>query len=163
MSQPATVRAMPDPTAVEQQNQLFDLYNDWPGDEDPDDDPEFVAQAREIMGLPPLEGDEPVAQIDALVPLARKRAVNLVREAAVFDRERLHHYWTRDPEGLAKWVGHLHEWTALRDHLIKFVGPERADRMASEWFHEVKGFWPGSDLHRVEHGKPPRGHRIGPG
>ena len=76
--------------------------------------------------------------------------------------DQLHHYWTHG-EGLAKWLGHPHEWTALRDHLAKYVGPERAARMATEWFHEVKGFYPGSDLHRVEHGKPPRGHRVGPG
>lgn len=94
------------------------------------------------------------------------RAVDLVRVAReavdIPDRERLHHYWTRG-EGLRKWLGHPHEWTALRNHLLKYVGPGRAERMASEWFHEVKGFWPGSDLHRVEHGKPPRGDRIGPG
>lgn len=30
------------------------LYASWPGDDDPDDDPEFVRRAREIMGEPPL-------------------------------------------------------------------------------------------------------------
>lgn len=49
-------RAHPDPEAVRRQNELFDLYANWPGDDDPDDDPEFVAAAREIMGLPPLPG-----------------------------------------------------------------------------------------------------------
>lgn len=88
-------------------------------------------------------------------------AVALVREA--IDRERLHHYWTRDPEGLAKWADHPHPWTALYRHLRKHVGSERAKRMASEWFHERFGYWPGSDLNRVAHGKPPRGKRIGPG
>ncbi len=47
-------RAYPDPDAVRRQNELFDLYNNWPGDGDPDDDPDFVDAAREIMGLPPL-------------------------------------------------------------------------------------------------------------
>jgi len=58
------------------------------------------------------------------------------------DDQQLHHYWTRG-EGLAKWADHPHPWTALRDHLIKYVGPGRAERMASEWFHEVFGIWPG--------------------
>jgi hypothetical protein len=71
-------------------------------------------------------------------------------------------YWTTG-KGLGEWLGHPHEWTTLRNHLLKYVGPERADRIAAEWFHLVKGFWPGSDLHRVEHGKPPRGKLIGPG
>lgn len=50
----ATSRTAANPDLVRRQNELFDLYNSWPGDGDPDDDPEFVAQAREIMGLPPL-------------------------------------------------------------------------------------------------------------
>jgi hypothetical protein len=33
---------------------LADLYNNWPGEGDPDDDPDYVRQAREIMGEPPL-------------------------------------------------------------------------------------------------------------
>jgi hypothetical protein len=55
-----TVTGTPDPTVVQRQNQLSDLYTrfavqyqDEP-DYDPDDDPDFVRQARQIMGLPPL-------------------------------------------------------------------------------------------------------------
>lgn len=59
-----------------------------------------------------------------------------------FDREQLHHYWTRG-EGLAKWSTHPHPWTALYHHLAKYVGSARAKRMASQWFHEVFGLWPG--------------------
>ena len=40
---------------IRRHNALADLYNTWPGDEDPDDDPEFVRRSREIMGEPPLE------------------------------------------------------------------------------------------------------------
>jgi hypothetical protein len=76
--------------------------------------------------------------------------------------DQLHHYWTRG-EGLAKWRTKPHPWTTLYHHLVKYVNPEMAKRMASQWFHEVFGYWPGSDLHRVDSGKPPRGHRIGPG
>ena len=49
-----TGRIAPDPDMVRRQNEVFDLYNAWPGEDDPDDDPEFVARAREIMGEPPL-------------------------------------------------------------------------------------------------------------
>jgi hypothetical protein len=49
-----SARPLPDLALVRRQNRLADLYNNWPGDGDPDDDPDFVAQARQIMGLPPL-------------------------------------------------------------------------------------------------------------
>jgi hypothetical protein len=51
-------------------------------------------------------------------------------------------YWTKDPRGLAKWANHAHPWTALYNHLRKFLGDERAKRVASEWYHLVKGHWP---------------------
>jgi len=57
--------------------------------------------------------------------------------------DELHHYWTKG-EGLAKWVHSAHPWTALYHHLVKHVNPEMAKRMASAWFHEVLGFWPGT-------------------
>lgn len=99
-----------------------------------------------------------------MTPEQRDRELALlgvVRDVNI-DDDTFRRYWTEGP-GLRKWLGHPHEWTALRNHLLKYVGPERADRIASQWFHRVKGFWPGSDLHRVEHGKPPRGHLVGPG
>lgn len=67
------------------------------------------------------------------------------------DRNKLKEYWTRG-EGLAKWAGHPHPWTTLYRHLLKYVGSERAQRMASEWFKEVFGYWPGE-----RKGKNPRG------
>jgi HK97 family phage portal protein len=50
----------------------------------------------------------------------------------------LHEYWTVG-KGRARWS----TWTELYHHLLKYLPPERAKRTASEWFHEVKGFWPG--------------------
>lgn len=79
------------------------------------------------------------------------------------DNDKLHLYWTKDPRGLAKWVESPHPWTSLKNHLAKFVGEERAKRMASDWFFEIFGYRSGSDLNRVTHGKPPRGKVIGPG
>jgi len=75
---------------------------------------------------------------------------------------RLHEYWTKG-EGLAKWAESPKPWTTLRAHLLKFMPAEKATRTASQWFHDVFGFWPGSDLNRVTHGEPPRGHVVGPG
>lgn len=51
-------------------------------------------------------------------------------------------YWTKDPRGLAKWVDKPHPWTALYNHLKKHMPNEMAKRVASEWYHEVKGHWP---------------------
>ncbi len=62
---------------------------------------------------------------------------------AVPDRDKLKHYWTKTAEGLAKWATHPHPWTALYRHLVKYVGRERAQRIASQWFKEVFGIWPG--------------------
>lgn len=51
-------RVQPDPLVVQRQNDLFDLWHDFADahadepDYDPDDDPEFHAEARRIMGLP---------------------------------------------------------------------------------------------------------------
>lgn len=78
------------------------------------------------------------------------------------DAEQLHQYWTRG-EGLAKWAKAADPWTELYHHLLKYLPENEAKRTATEWFHDVFGFYPGSDLNRVTHGKPPRGKRIGPG
>ena len=55
-------RPWPDLDVVRRQNELLDLNSAWteahPG-EDPDDDLEYVAKARRIMGLPPLEEVSP--------------------------------------------------------------------------------------------------------
>ena len=74
--------------------------------------------------------------------------------------DELHHWWVYG-QGRARW----HDWTSLYTQLaaIPEVGPEKAKRFASAWFHERYGFWSGSDLNRVKHGKPPRGHIVGPG
>jgi Protein of unknown function (DUF935) len=72
--------------------------------------------------------------------------------------EQLKHYWLYG-EGAAKWS----TWTELYHHLVKYLNPEMAKRTAAEWFHERYGDWPGSDTNKVRHGKPPRGHRVGPG
>ena len=80
----------------------------------------------------------------------------------VQNTERLKRYWLTGP-GAAKWQGSDHPWTDLYHHLLKYMEPEMAKRTAAQWFHEHFGFWPGSDLNRVTHGKPPKGKVVGPG
>lgn len=72
--------------------------------------------------------------------------------------DQLKRYWIAGP-GRAKWS----TWTELYNHLKKYLGPERAKRVAAQWYHDAVGVWPGADLNRVMHGSPPRGKRIGPG
>lgn len=76
--------------------------------------------------------------------------------------DELHHYWTKG-KGLGKWSGSPKPWTTLVALLTPHVGLARAKVFASRWFIEVFGFAAGSDLNRVTHGKPPRGHKVGPG
>jgi hypothetical protein len=54
----------------------------------------------------------------------------------------LKEYWTKGP-GLAKWATSPHPWTALYHHLLKYLPEAEAKRVASQWFHDVTGMWPG--------------------
>jgi hypothetical protein len=75
--------------------------------------------------------------------------------------ERLKRYWLT--EGLSKWATKPKPWTALVHELEKHVNLDLAKRLATVLFHEHFGYYPGSDLNRVNHGKPPRGKVVGPG
>jgi hypothetical protein len=60
------------------------------------------------------------------------------------DANNLKDYWLHGP-GLKKWATKPHPWTALYHHILKHVGnPERAKRIASQWFHDHFGYWPGA-------------------
>ncbi len=90
-------------------------------------------------------------------------AVRAHSPAGFASTEQLHHYWTAGP-GLAKWAEAPDPWTQLYHHLLKYIpNAGKAKRTAAAWFHDVFHFWPGSDLNRVTHGKPPRGKKVGPG
>lgn len=97
---------------------------------------------------------DPGADYETPPPVAAARSVV---------HNELEHYWTVDPEGLAKWVDTPKPWTSLYRHLKKYLPDEEAKRTAANWFHKRFGFWPGSDLNRVTHGHPPRGRKVGPG
>lgn len=68
--------------------------------------------------------------------------------------DQLKNYWTKDPRGLAKWATSPHPWTALHDHLIKYVGAGFAARLTETYFVIVFGYHSGS-----RKGKNP----VGPG
>lgn len=59
------------------------------------------------------------------------------------DPGQLKRYWL-SKEGLAKWATKPHPWTALYRAILRHVGnPEKAKRIASQWFHDHFGYWPG--------------------
>ena len=62
-------------------------------------------------------------------------------------------YWTKGP-GLAKWVASPHPYTALKNHLRKYLPATYLDNVVAQWFHDTLGIWPGE-----RKGKNP----IGPG
>lgn len=68
--------------------------------------------------------------------------------------DKLRTYWTKSPEGLAKWATSPHPWRTLRSHLIKFVNPDLATRLTETYFVAVFGYHSGS-----RGGKNP----VGPG
>jgi hypothetical protein len=78
------------------------------------------------------------------------------------DAEALHRYWVLGP-GLAKWAKSPHPWTALHQHLSRYLTGDKLDRTTSAWHFEVFHQHPGSDAYRVEHGGKMRGKKIGPG
>ena len=75
---------------------------------------------------------------------------------------RLKAYWLTG-EGLTKWASKPHPWTALRDHLAKHLPLTMATQVATAWYHEHFGYYPGSDAARVARGQKPKGKTIGPG
>lgn len=62
-------------------------------------------------------------------------------------------YWTKGA-GLAKWKTSPTPWRTLYSHLIKHMSKGMAERVTSQWFFEVFGYYSGS-----RKGKNP----VGPG
>lgn len=64
------------------------------------------------------------------------------------DNGELHYYWTKDPEGLAKWADKPHPWTALYNHLKKYIkNPRIAKATTSAWYKDVFGRMPNEGDH----------------
>jgi hypothetical protein len=79
--------------------------------------------------------------------------------------DQLHHFWTQGP-GLARWADSPTPWTTLLANLVEEVKDKPLEvlkKWACRWFIEVFHYAAGSDMNRVTHGHPPRGHNIGPG
>ena len=129
-----------------------------------EDDEDELRDDDELDDEPVDEMDLALEHYEPLDAAARSRALAMraVGHDVTPGHDELHHYWTRGP-GLAKWAGSPKPWTTLVAHLTKYVGPEKAKVFASRWFIEVFHYAAGSDLNRVTHGHPPRGHRVGPG
>jgi hypothetical protein len=92
-------RVEPDPIVVQRQNDLFDLWHDFADahadepDYDPDDDPEFHAEARQIMGLSDTSRST-VPDEDDAVRADYTEDDELLRAMAV-DGDEFQAYWTR--------------------------------------------------------------------
>jgi 2'-5' RNA ligase len=80
--------------------------------------------------------------------------------AAAADQNSLKKYWLVG-DGATKWK----TWTELYNHIRKFVAPDKAKRMAAQWFHERYGMWPGSKANKgvkagAGNGAPPMPSRA---
>lgn len=91
--------------------------------------------------------DIPLTAVDLADIYGPEMADPVAAATADADGNQLKRYWLHG-EGLKKWANNPHPWTALYRHLKKYVGSERAKRIASEWFHEHFGYWPGDRRHR---------------
>lgn len=54
---------------------------------------------------------------------------------------KLHDYWVRGA-GREKWINSPHPWTALYEHLKKYLPAPIAKRTAAQWYHDATGHWP---------------------
>jgi len=143
--------------------------------DDVDELPEWIVESDTSRSLTPTEEDEvsraddevdDEPTLDDIFAMAEENEDDVERAAGhdtTPGHDQLHHYWTVDPEGRAKWVDSPKPWTTLVAHLTRHVGPRKAKIFASRWFIEVFGYAAGSDKNRVAHGHPPRGNKVGPG
>ena len=74
--------------------------------------------------------------------------LNVVHERfnKIGNAAKLQHYWTKDPEGLAKWADTPTPFRALVAELAKYVA--NPEGLAATYYHIVFREWPG------DHGKP---------
>lgn len=56
----------------------------------------------------------------------------------------LERYWKFGKGALKIRWGTPGDWTRMHRHLVKYVGDERAKRIAAQWHKDVTGKWPGS-------------------
>lgn len=134
------------------------------------------AQAAKLRRAATRSDDMDAETRDRVLALAEMRFADEMRamddnadelRALALGDDEFEAYWTRG-KGLRRWRFSAHPWTTLRNLLRQIRlkhgrGPRDPEGLATTYFHKVFGYYPGSDLHRVGSGKPPRGKRIGPG
>jgi hypothetical protein len=62
------------------------------------------------------------------------------RANTIGNAAQLEHYWTKTPEGLAKWASAPHPFDTLVAHLAKYV--KSPDGLAATYYRIVFGVWP---------------------
>lgn len=98
------------------------------------------------MGIPyTAELDSPEANPDDLATAVddAQAAEAKRRKGGRGNARQLKSYWTKG-QGLAEWADTPHPYTALFDHLAKYMDEDEAKRTAAQWYHDVKGSWPGA-------------------
>jgi hypothetical protein len=76
------------------------------------------------------------------IDLAHGDDLALYRKGHPGNAATLRHYWTKTPEGLAKWADSPKPFTTLVSHLKKYV--KDPEGLAAEYYHDVFGRWPGN-------------------
>jgi phage portal protein BeeE len=101
------------------------------------------SEARAMERKRPMSPD----QMDELPPLvapslapASSSPDTAAQGRAKGNAAELQRYWTKDPEGLAKWTSAARPFTTLVEHLKKYVSDPEG--LAATYYHRVFGQWP---------------------
>jgi HK97 family phage portal protein len=103
-----------------------------------------VDEVRALESRPPLTPAQRAGAGPAPQPAAPVQTEG--RAKAKGNAAELRRYWTKDPEGLAKWATTPKPWTNLLAHLIKYLKNEEAAKaLTSSYYKDVFGHLPGED------------------
>lgn len=80
------------------------------------------------------------------------------RANAIGNAAQLEHYWTKTPEGLAKWASAPHPFDTLVAHLAKYV--KSPDGLAATYYRIVFGVWPDAKPQGKRKGGKRKGRRT---
>lgn len=85
------------------------------------------------------------------IDAAHEQGFALYRKGHPGNAATLRHYWTKSPEGLAKWADSPTPFRTLVSHLVKYV--KDPEGLAAEYYHDVFGYWPGPKFDKGGKGK----------
>lgn len=131
--------------------------------EDYDEEDLIRGEDSEDVAEPDDDEDDP--SLDEILAMAEGDATRAAGHDVTLGHDELHHWWTAGP-GLARWVNSPTPWRTLLANLVEAVKDKPLEvlkKWTSRWYIDVFHYAAGSDKARVAHGKPPRGHRVGPG